>query len=63
MNDWAPGDFLYERATSVYIARQMVQIVEPLPDKLLKNPMRWYGDGEAGPWSWLSSPSLIGAAA
>jgi hypothetical protein len=63
MNDWEPGDYLYPRAAGVYIVRQMFQVLEPLPDNLLASPMRWYGDGEPGPWSWLNSPSLIGAPA
>lgn len=48
-----PGDFLYPDYSGVYMPRPMIQIIKPLPDRLLSSPMNWYPDGEPGPWRWL----------
>jgi hypothetical protein len=59
MNWQRPGDFLCPYAESVRTPRKMIQIMEPLPDGMLRAPMRWFSDGEPGPWRWLQPDEEI----
>lgn len=58
MTEWEPGDALYDRETSVYLARQMAQLLIPFPDGMLVHPMAWTAGGVPGPWSWLQPAAL-----
>lgn len=74
--DWKPGDYLYDRIRgSVSCRRRMVEIIDDDVDPIWfvrGIVMEWSAepgkneDGtpfQPGPWPWLSSPSLVGAAA